>query len=104
MAGIFRLSQLQTICSNTLTEQEFLNSSIGTYLNNQTGSTMKKLFFNQPEIADVKFLVEGWLCIAIKKETVLFVWLTAWISLYSFISIRCTSVDKKSSCTNATTF
>lgn len=59
VAGIFKLSQLQTICTNILTEQEFLNPSIGTYLNDQTGSTMKKLFFNQPEIADVKFLVEG---------------------------------------------
>ena len=63
VAGIFKLSQLQTICTNILTEQEFLNPSIGTFLNDQTGANMKKMFFNQPEIADVKFLVEGEFCI-----------------------------------------
>lgn len=59
VAGIFKLSYLQTICQNILTEQEFLNPSIGTYLNDETGATMKELFFNQSDGADVVFNVAG---------------------------------------------
>ena len=59
VAGVFKLSHLQTICTNILTEQDFLNPSIGTYLNDLTGANMKKIFFNQPDIADVKFHVDG---------------------------------------------
>ena len=59
VAGVFKLQQLQTICSNVLTEQEFLNPSIGTYLNDLTGANMKQLFLNQPDIADIKFQVDG---------------------------------------------
>lgn len=59
VAGIFKLSHLQTICKNIISEQEFLNPSIGTYLNDETGARMKQLFFNQPDRADVVFNVEG---------------------------------------------
>ncbi|XP_052256047.1 rho-related protein racA-like [Dreissena polymorpha] len=59
VAAIFKLSYLQTICQNMLTEQEFLNPSIGTYLSNETGARMKELFFNQAEGADVMFDIEG---------------------------------------------
>lgn len=59
VAGIFKLSHLQTICKNIISEQEFLNPSIGTYLNDETGAKMKQLFFNQPDRADVVFNVEG---------------------------------------------
>ncbi|XP_061177740.1 rho-related protein racA-like [Saccostrea echinata] len=41
------------------TEQEFLNPSIGTYLNDETGKRMKEMFLNNPEYADVIFHVEG---------------------------------------------
>lgn len=59
VAAIFKLQQLQTICSNFLSEQDFLNPSIGTYLNDKTGERMKELFFNCAERADVIFNVEG---------------------------------------------
>ncbi|KAK7092808.1 rho-related protein racA-like [Littorina saxatilis] len=59
VAGLFKLSQLQTICSNLKNEEEFLNPSIGTFLNDETGASMKSLFFNQPEYADVVFNVQG---------------------------------------------
>ena len=59
VAGLFKLPQIQTICSNVLTEQEFLNPSIGTYLNDLTGANMKQLFLNQPDIADIKFQIDG---------------------------------------------
>ncbi|XP_045160594.2 rho-related protein racA-like isoform X2 [Mercenaria mercenaria] len=59
VAGIFKLTHLQTICTNIISEQEFLNPSIGTYLNDETGARLKELFFNQPERSDVVFNVEG---------------------------------------------
>lgn len=37
----------------------FLNPSIGTWLNDNTGQAAKKLFLNKPLLADVKFRVEG---------------------------------------------
>ena len=40
-------------------DQEFLNPSIGTYLNDETGKEMKLLFLNQLEFADIVFEVEG---------------------------------------------
>ena len=59
VAALFKLPQLQTICLNRQNEEEFLNPSIGTFLNDETGTTMKALFFNQPEYADVIFNVQG---------------------------------------------
>ncbi|KAJ8306845.1 hypothetical protein KUTeg_014929 [Tegillarca granosa] len=59
VAKIFKMPQLRTICENYLTDQEFLNPSIGTYLNDETGKRMKELFFNNPDLADVIFHVEG---------------------------------------------
>ncbi|WAR24339.1 RACA-like protein [Mya arenaria] len=59
VAKIFRLSYLETICNNLLTEQEFLNPSIGTFLNDETGARMKQLFFNNADGADVVFNVGG---------------------------------------------
>ena len=53
VAGLFKLPQLQTICLNLQNEEEFLNPSIGTFLNDETGATMKTMFFNQPEYSDV---------------------------------------------------
>ncbi len=52
--------ELETICYNKETEQDFLNPSIGTYLNDETGKTLKNMFFNKPELADIVFNVEGW--------------------------------------------
>ncbi|KAL8568759.1 hypothetical protein ACOMHN_054546 [Nucella lapillus] len=59
VAGLYKMPQLQTICSNIQNEEEFLNPSIGTFLNDETGAAMKALFFNQPEYADVVFDVQG---------------------------------------------
>ena len=59
VAGIFKLPYLQTICQNILTEQEFLNPSIGTFLNDETGTKIKELFFNHSDGADVVFNVSG---------------------------------------------
>ncbi|XP_021345146.1 rho-related protein racA-like [Mizuhopecten yessoensis] len=59
VADIFKLPRLTEICQNCLSEQEFLNPSIGTFLNDETGQKMKELYFNNPEMADVAFRVEG---------------------------------------------
>ncbi|CAL1534791.1 unnamed protein product [Lymnaea stagnalis] len=56
---IFKLPYLTTICDNIMREEEFLNPSIGTYLNDETGAKMKELFFNQNANADIIFNVEG---------------------------------------------
>ncbi|XP_071157447.1 rho-related protein racA-like [Mytilus edulis] len=58
VAKIFNLSMLETICRNIENEEDFLNPSIGTYLNDETGKEMKTLFFNKPSCCDVIFRVE----------------------------------------------
>lgn len=59
VAKIFNLPRLETICSNLQTEQEFLNPSIGTFLNDETGQRVKQLFLNQATLADVIFEFNG---------------------------------------------
>jgi hypothetical protein len=53
------LSSLATICTNIENGAEFLNPSIVTDLNDETGKQMKTMFFNQSSMADVIFRVEG---------------------------------------------
>ncbi|KAK0053158.1 rho-related protein racA [Biomphalaria pfeifferi] len=59
LAGIFQLYYLSTICDNILNEEDFLNPSIGSYINDETGAKMKELFMNQEVYSDVVFVVEG---------------------------------------------
>ncbi|XP_071101388.1 rho-related protein racA-like [Haliotis cracherodii] len=59
VAKIFKLPQLVTICRNVLNEEDFLNPSIGTFLNDETAAKMKELYFNQPDAADVVFEIGG---------------------------------------------
>jgi len=56
---MFHLTKLEEICNNYLTGQEFLNPSIGTYLNDEMGKRMKDIYFNKPDMADVIFKVDG---------------------------------------------
>ena len=56
-ASLFSLPYLTTICDNLEQEQDFLNPSIGTFLNDETSAQIKKLFFNKPLLADVVFLL-----------------------------------------------
>ncbi|KAL3869767.1 hypothetical protein ACJMK2_042404 [Sinanodonta woodiana] len=66
VASIFKLTHLETICENIIAEQDFLNPSIGTYMNDETGAKMKELFFDDPGLADVVFNVSGKLVYAHK--------------------------------------
>lgn len=59
LAEMFHLSWLVKICVNILKEEDFLNPSIGTYLNDETGKTMKELFMDKQHLSDVAFCVEG---------------------------------------------
>lgn len=67
LAGIFQLHYLSTICDNILNEEDFLNPSIGSYINDETGAKMKELFMNQEVYSDVVFVVEGKLLFNLKK-------------------------------------
>ena len=59
VAEKFQLTWLSDICTNLLKGDSFLNPSIGTWLNDNTGQEAKNLFLNKPLLADVKFRVEG---------------------------------------------
>lgn len=58
-ARLFNLPELETICKNAQQENEFLNPSIGTWLNDRNSAICKQIFFNKPLFSDVQFLVEG---------------------------------------------
>lgn len=59
VANIFQMSYLATVCDNIVREEDFLNPSIGTYLNDETGRKMKQMYFNKKSHSDVVFLVDG---------------------------------------------
>lgn len=58
-AGLLNLPELIMICENARKEDEDLNPSIGTWLNDRNSSVAKELFFNKTFLSDVEFLVEG---------------------------------------------
>ena len=57
VAQLLNLPELQLICENAKKEEEFLNPSIGTWLNDRNGSVAKKLFLNSSLLSDVTFCV-----------------------------------------------
>jgi Rho family protein len=59
LAKLFKCEELETAVSNKQNDEDFLNPSIGTYLNDITGHVLKENYFNQPKFADVIFSVEG---------------------------------------------
>ena len=61
VAEFFNLPELQTICENAKKGEEFVhfNPSIGTWLNDRNSGIAKTLFLNQPQLSDVRLMVEG---------------------------------------------
>ena len=59
IARLFNLPELRLICENAKKGYEFLNPSIGTWLNDRNSSVAKKLFLNRSLFSDVTFSVEG---------------------------------------------
>jgi len=57
VAELLGLNQLVTIVDNVLDDNDFLNPSIGTYLNDEHAALCKRLFFNQSTFSDVSFSV-----------------------------------------------
>ena len=49
-AWLFNLPELQLIVENAQKEEEFLNPSIGTWLNDRNSNTAKQLFLNKVTI------------------------------------------------------
>jgi len=66
VSKLFGCGYLETVCMNVLNNEEFLNPSIGTFLNDEMGHFMKEHFLNSPTYADIIFKVEGfstaWIC------------------------------------------
>ncbi|EDO36553.1 predicted protein [Nematostella vectensis] len=58
-AAKFHLSWLEQVCENKFGEDVYLNPSIGTYLNDETGAKLKSLFFNKSQLCDFRFRVDG---------------------------------------------
>ena len=56
---LFNLPELQLICENAKKGDEFLNPSIGTWLNDRNSGVAKELFLNRSLFSDVRFKVEG---------------------------------------------
>ncbi|KJE97108.1 rho GTPase [Capsaspora owczarzaki ATCC 30864] len=54
-SSLFDLGELSTICQNVLEDDQELNPSIGTWLNDQTGQVMNQLFLNNKLLADAQF-------------------------------------------------
>ena len=59
VARLFNLPELALVCENAKKGDEFLNPSIGTWVNDRNGSVAKKLFLNHSLFSDVSFSVEG---------------------------------------------
>jgi Rho family protein len=57
LARLFENEHLLTACNNILEDNEWLNPSIGTWLNDETGAILARLFLNKPEFSDLEFLV-----------------------------------------------
>jgi len=53
----FQCEHLVTICRNIIENQEFLNPSIGTYLNDTNGNNLINLFFNKQKYSDLTFIL-----------------------------------------------
>ena len=58
-ADTFYLPRLREIVTNIKKDEEYLNPSIGTYLNDLSGQRLKEIFLNKPTFSDVQFEVEG---------------------------------------------
>jgi len=59
VSKLFGCNYLETVCVNVRNDEELLNPSIGTFLNDETGHFMKQHFLNSSTYADIIFKVEG---------------------------------------------
>ncbi len=59
VSRLLGMPYLETICHNYRNDEDFLNPSIGTYLNDETAAKLKELFLNRTTLSDITFTVEG---------------------------------------------
>jgi len=74
ISKLFGCKYLETVCTNVRNDEEFLNPSIGTFLNDETGRLMKENFLNSSTYADIVFRVEGLLCCLNSHSVNMTVW------------------------------
>lgn len=58
-AELLNLPELIMVCNNVKNDEEFLNPSIGTWLNDRNSEVMRKLFLNNTLYSDITFVVNG---------------------------------------------
>ena len=58
-ASMMNLPELGQMVQNTKKEEEYLNSSIGTWLNDRNGLVAKRLFLNNSLFSDITFKLDG---------------------------------------------
>ena len=58
-AELLNLPELIMVCNNVKTDEEFLNPSVGTWLNDRNSEVMRKLFLNNTLYSDITFVVNG---------------------------------------------
>ena len=58
-AELLNLPELIMVCNNVKTDEEFLNPSVGTWLNDRNSEVMRKLFLNNTLYSDITFVVKG---------------------------------------------
>ena len=58
-AELLDLPELVMVCQNIKKNEEFLNPSVGTWLNDRNSEVMKQLFLNKSLYSDVLFVVDG---------------------------------------------
>tara|TARA_R110002050_G_scaffold53365_3_gene121419 strand:+ start:36 stop:1868 length:1833 start_codon:yes stop_codon:yes gene_type:complete len=81
VADLFQCEELGTICANVLEDNEFLNPSIGTYLNDLWGEKAREMFENKSLLADIIFEVGK------SKEKI--------YGHAAIVSVRCRELAKK---------
>lgn len=57
LGDVFDMPELVQICRNAKCNEEFLNPSIGTWMNDRSGAAARQIFLNKPLLADVSFVV-----------------------------------------------
>ena len=58
-AELLNLPELVMVCQNIKKDEEFLNPSVGTWLNDRNSEVMKQLFLKKSLYSDVLFVVDG---------------------------------------------
>ena len=58
-AELLNLPELIMVCNNIKSDEEFLNPSVGTWLNDRNSEVMRKLFLNKTLYSDITFVVDG---------------------------------------------